>query len=124
MNELKERLIPAEKVSLMTIHASKGLEFPVVFILGCENTLLPLKLEGYTADHSEERRLFYVGMTRAKSRLYLTFSKQRRIFGKLHKNNPFPFLADIAEALKHYEKPVRSKDSKKGEDLKQMNLFE
>ncbi|MBZ0165478.1 MAG: ATP-dependent helicase, partial [Candidatus Omnitrophica bacterium] len=61
--------IEAEKISLLTLHAAKGLEFPVVFIVGCEEKLLPLRLEGLPADPEEERRLFYVGMTRAKYQL-------------------------------------------------------
>ncbi|MFQ5631719.1 MAG: 3'-5' exonuclease, partial [bacterium] len=51
----------AERVSLMTMHAAKGLEFPVVFIVGCEKDLIPLQIEGYFSDPAEERRLFYVG---------------------------------------------------------------
>jgi DNA helicase-2/ATP-dependent DNA helicase PcrA len=56
----------AEKINLMTLHAAKGLEFPVVFIIGCEDGILPLDMEYFLSDPLEERRLFYVGMTRAK----------------------------------------------------------
>jgi DNA helicase-2/ATP-dependent DNA helicase PcrA len=64
-------------VSMMTVHCSKGLEFPVVFITGLEEGLFPLMRDG-KADFEEERRLFYVGATRAMNRLYLTFAKRRR----------------------------------------------
>jgi superfamily I DNA/RNA helicase len=68
----------AEKVSLMTMHAAKGLEFPVVFITGCEENLIPFKRRNSEqANIEEERRLFYVAMTRAKDRLYLTRAKKR-----------------------------------------------
>jgi len=67
----------AEKVALMTMHAAKGLEFPVVFIAGCEQDLIPLNRRG--VEPAEERRLFYVAMTRAMERLYLTRAKKRSI---------------------------------------------
>ena len=68
-----------EKVSLMSLHAAKGLEFPIVFIVGCEDNLLPLDLIGMKGEPEEERRLFYVGMTRAKEHLYLTHAKRQAI---------------------------------------------
>ncbi|WP_246122436.1 UvrD-helicase domain-containing protein [Actinoallomurus bryophytorum] len=74
----------ADRIALLTMHASKGLEFPVVFIVGCEDGLLPLRLPD--TDEAEERRLFFVGMTRAQSSLYLSGSKRRE---------PSPFLRTI-----------------------------
>lgn len=72
----------AEHVSLMTIHAAKGLEFGVVFVVGCEEGLLPLtRADGSAASVEEERRLFYVAMTRAKDRLYLTYVRGRQRSG-------------------------------------------
>ena len=93
----------AEKIAVMTLHASKGLEFPVVFIVGCEEGLVPMNLEKMQSDPEEERRLFYVGMTRAKEQLYLLHAKQRMLFGKMYRNEPSRFLADIEEELKAYE---------------------
>ncbi|MDE2223307.1 MAG: ATP-dependent helicase [Candidatus Omnitrophica bacterium] len=111
-----------EKVSLMSLHAAKGLEFPVVFIMGCEKNLLPLDLSGMKGDPEEERRLFYVGMTRAKEHLFLTHAKRRQLFGRTMIQEPSPFLADIAEDLKAYE-AARRQAPKKGPDAAQMKLF-
>ncbi|NUO79011.1 UvrD-helicase domain-containing protein [candidate division KSB1 bacterium] len=93
----------AEKIAMMTLHASKGLEFPVVFIVGCEEHLTPMQLETLRGEPAEERRLFYVGMTRAKEQLYLLRAMKRRLFGKLCEHAPSRFLADIEEQLKAYE---------------------
>lgn len=109
-----------EKVALLTLHAAKGLEFPAVFIMGCEENLLPLGLEGMSADPEEERRLFYVGMTRAKERLVLLRARRRMLYGKTYQNLPSPFLADIAESLKEYE---RTRPMKPREPERQMKLF-
>ncbi len=91
----------AEGVSLLTLHASKGLEFPVVFLVGCEDGLLPFSfLPGAeTGDTAEERRLFFVGITRARSRLFLFHSRRRISRGEAAETRPSPFLADLAEAL-------------------------
>jgi len=106
----------------MTLHAAKGLEFPVVFIIGCEDHLLPLDLRGMKSHTEEERRLFYVGMTRAKEHLYLTYAKRRQLFGQTLIQNPCPYLADIAEELKAYE-ALRRNTPKKDPDALQMKLF-
>lgn len=85
-------------VTLMTLHSSKGLEFPVVFIAGLEEGLLPFYSN--TIDRvalEEERRLFYVGITRAKSMLYLTRTKLRYRFGEVSYPSPSRFLAEIGE---------------------------
>jgi DNA helicase-2/ATP-dependent DNA helicase PcrA len=118
----EERSYEAEKVQLMTMHASKGLEFPVVFMLGCEETLLPLQLESLVSDEEEERRLFYVAMTRAKHRLYLLRAKRRVLYGKTLVNNPCPFLKDIEEALKHYEQESTRKPRPKDRQ-QQLDFF-
>ena len=97
----------SEKVSLSSFHAAKGLEFPVVFVVGCEKDLLPLNLSGFQSDPEEERRLFYVAMTRAKNRLYLTHTKRRLLFGRVYHPQPSPFLMDIDEQLKQYDEQPR-----------------
>lgn len=95
-----------ERVSLMTMHASKGLEFPVVFIAGCEETLIPhRKPDSEENDFREERRLFYVSMTRAMERLYLTHARKRRIYGRQFDRKVSPFVEDIEAQLKIDESP-------------------
>ena len=95
-----------ERVSLMTMHAAKGLEFPVVFIAGCEQSLIPYrKPDTEENDISEERRLFYVAMTRAMERLFLTRAKKRRIHGRQFKRDLSQFVADIENKLKIDETP-------------------
>jgi len=90
----------ADRVSLLTLHAAKGLEFPVVFIVGLEDGLLPLHWdEADEAAMAEERRLFYVGMTRAKDRLILSHARQRHWRGRLRMFEPSPFLRDIETEL-------------------------
>jgi uncharacterized protein (TIGR00375 family) len=112
----------AEKVALMTMHAAKGLEFPVVFIAGCEEDLIPLNHQGSRqADPAEERRLFYVAMTRAMQQLYLTRANKRSLYGKLLTRSPSPFLADIENHLKKNESP--QKKPKKKKQQKQLKLF-
>ena len=114
----------AEKVNLMTIHAAKGLEFPVVFMIGCEEHLLPLCLPGLESDHEEELRLFYVGMTRAKEKLYFTRAQRRALFGKISHPAPSIYLEDIKEELKQYEKQEHhSKFNSAKNEAIQLTLF-
>ena len=90
----------ADRISLLTVHAAKGLEFPVVFIVGCERGVLPLTWgRASRAVLDEERRLFYVGITRAMSKLYLCRAKKRRWRGKIRELPPSPYLADIERRL-------------------------
>ncbi len=90
----------ADRVSLLTLHAAKGLEFPVVFLVGCEDGLLPLHWGNPgEAALAEERRLFFVGMTRARRRLVLTHAKRRLRHGSVRPANPSPFLGDIEPRL-------------------------
>lgn len=112
-----------ERVCLMTLHAAKGLEFPVVFVAGCEEGLIPLSLEGRASDPGEERRLFYVGMTRAKERLCLVRARKRTLFGKTEARRPSPFLRDIDEELKRYDNgSLRPRKAPRSE-AEQLNLF-
>jgi DNA helicase-2/ATP-dependent DNA helicase PcrA len=88
----------ADVVKLMTIHAAKGLEFPVVFVGGLEETLFPNAMAINTREElEEERRLFYVAVTRAKKHLYLSYSNARYRFGQLQQNDPSRFLEEIPE---------------------------
>ena len=90
----------ADRVSLLTLHASKGLEFPVVFIVGCDDGLLPLRpWHGAEVDYAEERRLLFVGMTRATTRLVMLSAAQRPIRGTLTACTPSPFLSSVDPAL-------------------------
>jgi DNA helicase-2/ATP-dependent DNA helicase PcrA len=92
------------KVNLMTIHASKGLEFPVVFIAGAEDGLIPhaRSLEEGDGNVEEERRLFYVAITRARDKLYITSCKKRRKMQSIADCSPSPFLAEIPAHLVEY----------------------
>ncbi|MBN9296467.1 MAG: UvrD-helicase domain-containing protein [Filimonas sp.] len=88
----------ADVVKLMTIHAAKGLEFPVVFVGGVEETIFPSAMSINTREElEEERRLFYVAVTRAKARLWLTYANARYRFGNLVQNEPSRFLEEMPE---------------------------
>jgi superfamily I DNA/RNA helicase len=97
----------ADAVSLLTIHAAKGLEFSVVFVAGCERDLMPLWLPGKRVGHAEangtdlaeERRLLFVAMTRARSHLFLTCAARRRRHSKVVETGPSPFLGSIDARL-------------------------
>jgi len=89
----------ADAVSLLTLHSAKGLEFPVVFMVGCEDGVLPLRWGRKDPDEDEERRLFFVGMTRARDRLYLCHAAKRRRRGKLQEMKRSPFIRPIESAL-------------------------
>lgn len=89
-----------DAVHLMTLHSAKGLEFPVVFIAGLEEGILPHSRSMLSyAEMEEERRLMYVGLTRAKEKIFLLFTRQRSIFGSTQMNAPSRFLEDIPENL-------------------------
>ena len=85
----------AARVTLMTIHSSKGLEFPVVFVSGCEDGVFPLRRMGIVEDLEEERRLMYVGITRAMQELYLSRARCRMMYGQTFRNEPSQFLSEI-----------------------------
>ena len=87
-------------VAVMTLHSAKGLEYPAVFVTGLEDGLLPHFHAGLAArDIEEERRLFYVGMTRAEQRLFLSLSRRRMVAGQFQDQQPSPFIADLPEEL-------------------------
>jgi DNA helicase-2/ATP-dependent DNA helicase PcrA len=88
-----------DRVPLMTLHAAKGLEFPAVFIVGCENGFLPHERSlDDGRDVEEERRLFFVGITRAKQQLALAHARFRHIRGRLERRQPSPFLREVPES--------------------------
>ncbi|WP_372682816.1 ATP-dependent helicase [Desulfosarcina sp.] len=90
----------AEKVALITMHAAKGLEFPVVFIAGCEDGFIPYRSDTRPTDIEEERRLFYVALTRAKRHLFFTKADHRRVNGHKQPRQISPFLKDIDDRFK------------------------
>jgi DNA helicase-2/ATP-dependent DNA helicase PcrA len=111
----------ADRVALLTLHAAKGLEFRVVFIVGLEDGLLPLAFgERDDAALAEERRLLYVGMTRAQDRLILSRAEQRLWRGALRRLAPSPFLAAIESALLHHR---RSEVARRKPDDRQLKLL-
>ena len=86
-------------VTLMTLHSAKGLEFPVVFLIGMEEGIFPHNMSLMENNIEEERRLCYVGITRAKERLYLTNAKRRMLYGKDQMNIPSRFISEIKNEL-------------------------
>lgn len=100
-----------ETVKLMTVHAAKGLEFPVVFVVGLEEQLFPSGLSLYTReDLEEERRLFYVAITRAESHLYLSFANTRYKFGSLQYCEPSRFIEELPKEVLDLNEPLKQKE--------------
>ncbi len=99
-----------EAVHVMTIHASKGLEFPFVFIAGCQQGLIPLSMDNLTPALEEERRLLYVAITRTKEQLTITYSKRRSLFGKRLPGSPSLFLSPLQE---YYQKVTPERPNRK-----------
>jgi DNA helicase-2/ATP-dependent DNA helicase PcrA len=121
----------ADRVSLLTMHAAKGLEFPVVFVVGLEDGLVPFSWGACGASgvedmpdeggpDAEERRLFYVAMTRAKDRLFLSRAVQRVWRGQPRTLPPSPYLRDIAPELVHHQAPPARKERR---ETLQYSLF-
>jgi DNA helicase-2/ATP-dependent DNA helicase PcrA len=98
-DELTQKKEDKPGVKLMTIHAAKGLEFPVVFITGLEAGLFPHEHDDEGSDDEEERRLFYVALTRAEKKAYLTYADTRRIFGTRSINVPSEFVTEMNPSL-------------------------
>src|SRR5690606_20330846 len=116
------------------LHAAKGLEFPVVFIAGCEEGLLPYMPPNTAQDSdtagrntpqqvAEERRLFYVGMTRARARLFLLHAKRRMLFGQTIEQPPSRFLDEIEAALKAVQARGPRPAKRPSADELQLKLF-
>ena len=100
VSDLDDYQEESAQVTLMTLHAAKGLEFPIVFLIGMEEKIFPLSRSLMEeADLEEERRLAYVGITRAEENLYLTNAFSRTLYGKTQYNQPSRFVAEIDERL-------------------------
>ena len=93
----------SDSVTLMTLHSAKGLEFPVVFIVGMEENLLPHFNSTINGQVEEERRLFYVGITRAKEKLFLASAERRMVFGKQQGSIPSRFISELPKELINQE---------------------
>ncbi len=111
----------ADAVTLMTLHMAKGLEFDVVFIAGCEDGLIPLAPPRGDTDIEEERRLFYVGITRAKSELFLIHARNRTRYGRRRESIPSRFLAELPAELVCTER--KSDKVKRPRPPRQVPLF-
>lgn len=114
--------LKTERVSLLTFHAAKGLEFPVVFVVGAEEGICPISGDDSLEKDSmeEERRLFYVALTRAKDRLYITSCARRRVFGTWRKMVPSRFLDELPTETTEIL-TIKSKPNKESEQ--QLLLF-
>jgi uncharacterized protein (TIGR00375 family) len=111
----------SECITMMTMHASKGLEFKAVFVIGCEHGIIPyLRDDEPETKKEEEQRLFYVAITRAKEFLFLTGSRKRTLFGRISEPDPSPFLLRIEDELKNR---IRQQYAKKIKKDSQMDLF-
>lgn len=101
MTDIDNYNAEAETVVMMTIHSAKGLEFPTIFLVGMEETIFPSDMSSMagSAEIEEERRLAYVGVTRAKKKLYLTRARTRMLFGQTRYNQPSRFVKEIPESL-------------------------
>ena len=102
----------ANNVTLMTLHASKGLEFPIVFLAGCDEGIFPsARCSNSLSELEEERRLMYVGVTRAETKLYLTTAKRRQMWGEYKYYSPSRFLEEIPSKLIEQEESAFSEYS-------------
>ncbi|GJM16061.1 MAG: DNA helicase [Thermodesulfobacteriota bacterium] len=112
----------SDQVTLMTLHSAKGLEFPVVFIVGMEENLLPHFNSTINGQVEEERRLFYVGITRAKEKVYLAGAARRMVFGKQQGSIPSRFISELPEELinletRKFEGSYQSKKAKRSSTI-------
>ena len=115
ISDISNHTEDGDAVTLMTLHSAKGLEFPVVFLVGMEEGIFPHNMSLMENNLEEERRLCYVGITRAKDRLYITNAKRRMLYGKDNMNMPSRFIAEINPNLlekNEIEKEVKIIDKK------------
>jgi len=104
------------KVNLMTIHAAKGLEFEMVFVAGVEENIIPHLRAVEEGNTEEERRLFYVAITRAKQKLYLTACRKRKLLRDWIEASPSPFLQELPEGLVEQHIPPKEVDAEEAKD--------
>ncbi len=97
---------PLDRVFLSTLHGAKGLEFPVVFLVGLEEGILPFRDRETRAAPEEEKRLFYVGITRAERRLFLSWARRRTVRGRTREGKPSPFLSRLPAGLVEIRSPA------------------
>jgi DNA helicase-2/ATP-dependent DNA helicase PcrA len=115
---MKKRDANRDAVTLMTMHAAKGLEFPIVFMIGMEEGLFPHSRSLMDKDEiEEERRLCYVGITRAKEKLYLTYANRRLFFGTRTQNMVSRFIADLPQDVLEYNVSLNSSRGFNDEDM-------
>ena len=117
-----------KEVSMMTIHGSKGLEYPYVFVSGVEESLFPSfqSLENGEEAIEEERRLFYVAMTRAMKKLFILFAQGRMLWGSVKFNGPSRFISEIPEEYydwKYYGKSESNRSNKSFDDFNQSSSY-
>ena len=113
---------PDQEVRLMTLHGSKGLEFPHVFLAGVEEDLLPHRISLDEGGEEEERRLMYVGITRARYSLTLSFAKHRRRFGERISCEPSRFLDELPEELLEWKGQDEEKDQERTRERAEVHL--
>ncbi|GIZ15373.1 ATP-dependent helicase [Capnocytophaga catalasegens] len=122
--DLDKDIEDSDRVSLMTIHLAKGLEFPYVFIVGMEEDLFPSALSINTrTELEEERRLFYVALTRAEKQAYLTYTENRYRWGKLMDAEPSRFIDEIDQQYLDYLTPILSNPSYRYKSLIDIDIF-
>ena len=123
MREQQDKQKGEEKVSLMTMHAAKGLEFETVFLAGVEDHIIPHRrtIEENENALEEERRLFYVAITRAKVRLFISYAKQRKSGSEYIHTSPSRFLEEISQDL--FSNPVEEKEMTKEDHLNRLSSF-
>lgn len=110
--QIKQDDSAVDRISMMTLHSAKGLEFSTVILVGLEEGLLPSSQSIGQENVEEERRLFYVGITRARERLLITYSKYRNVYGKMDNQRPSRFLSEIPQhMMQHQEAAHWSKSS-------------
>lgn len=106
VSDLDNADLSDDRVTLMTLHTAKGLEYPLIFMVGMEEGLFPhARTLLSDKEMEEERRACYVGITRAKRQLYLTYAKSRTIYGRTNNCKPSRFLAEIPDKYLEYERP-------------------